>query len=268
MNLPADFLKTNKQSWDNKVACHLASDFYDVKGFQKGNTSLNSIELDLLGDVRNKKILHLQCHFGQDSISLARLGAKVTGVDFSEKAIQAANKLASNEDVNVSFICCDLYSLPEKLTDTFDIVFTSYGTITWLPDLTKWAEVISQFLKPNGKFVFVEFHPVVWMFDDDFKTIKYPYFNSGAIVETETGSYADKDAAIEQEYVTWNHSMGEVMNSLIKNNLEIKTLNEFKYSPYNCFKHTVEFLSKKYQIDHLKDKIPMVYAIKAIKKNI
>ena len=156
--------------------------------------------------------------------------------------------------------------MPQYLDKQFDIVFTSYGTIGWLPDLDKWAHIVSQFLKSNGRLVFVEFHPVVWMFDDDFKEIGYNYFNTGAIVETTSGTYADKDADITQEYVMWNHGIGEVLNSLLKNGLALNSFDEFNYSPYSCFKETVEFEKKKYRLPHLGDKIPMVYAIKATKK--
>jgi len=132
---------------------------------------------------------------------LSRLGAEVTGVDLSDKAIESGRKIAEQINADVRFICCDLYDLPNHLDQQFDYVFTSYGTIGWLPDLDKWAKVISSFLKPNGKFVFVEFHPVVWMFDDNFEKIGYRYFNSGAIIETANGTYADRNAAITEEYV-------------------------------------------------------------------
>ena len=211
--------------------------------------------------------LHLQCHFGQDTISLSRLGAEVTGIDLSDKAIQSAQQIAKDTDSNANFICCDIYDLPNHLDKQFDIVFTSYGTIGWLPDLDKWANIVSHYLKPNGQFVFVEFHPVVWMFDDNFEKIGYNYFNSGAIVESESGTYADKTAEISQENVMWNHGLSEVMNSLINNGLEINSLNEYDYSPYNCFNKTVEFEPNKYRIAHLQDKIPMVFSIVAKKKN-
>ena len=261
----SNYLEINRNSWNNRTEHHFNSEFYDVAGFIKGKTSLNEIELNLLGDIADKNVLHLQCHFGQDTISLARLGAKVTGVDLSDKAIAKANELAEITKTAATFICCDIYDLPNHLTEKFDIVFTSYGTIGWLPDLDKWAKVVSQFLKPNGQFIFVEFHPVVWMFDDDFKEIKYNYFNSGAIQETQDGTYAEKEAAISNEYVSWNHGMSEVINSLIKNGLEINHLDEFDYSPYNCFNKTIEISPKKYRIAHLDNKIPMVYAVVATK---
>ena len=266
MNKEQNYININKQSWNNKTEIHLKSEFYDLDNFIKGQTSLNSIELNLLGDISGKSILHLQCHFGQDSISLSRLGATVTGVDLSDKAIENAKQIATATNANATFICCDIYDLPNHLDQQFDIVFTSYGTIGWLPDSDKWAKIISKFLKPNGQFVFAEFHPVVWMFDDNFENIKYNYFNSGAIIESESGTYADKTAEITQDYVMWNHSLSEVINSLIKNGLEITTFEEFDYSPYNCFNKTIEFEPKKYRISHLDNKIPMVYALVAKKK--
>jgi SAM-dependent methyltransferase len=258
-----NYIEINRQSWNNRTEVHLKSDFYDLNGFLNGKTSLNEIELSLLGDIKEKTILHLQCHFGQDTISLSRLGADVTGVDLSDKAIDSAKQIAKNTNSNARFICCDIYDLSNYLNEKFDIVFTSYGTIGWLPNLDKWAKIISRFLKPNGQFVFVEFHPVVWMFDDNFERIDYRYFNSGAIVETENGTYADKKADITQSYVMWNHGLSEVINNLISNGLEIKSLDEFDYSPYNCFNKTLEFEPGKFRIEHLDDKIPMVYSITA-----
>lgn len=266
MSSDHNYIEVNRQSWNNRTETHLKSDFYDLNGFLNGKTSLNDIELKLLGDINGKTILHLQCHFGQDSISLSRLGAIVTGVDFSDKAIESAKQIAKDTNTTTSFICCDIYDLPNYLDEKFDIVYTSYGTIGWLPDLDKWAKIISLFLKPNGQFIFVEFHPVVWMFADNFDKIEYRYFNSGAIIETEEGTYADKKANITQSYVMWNHGLSEVLNSLISNGLEINSLDEYDYSPYNCFNKTIEFAPKKFRIEHLDNKIPMIYSITARRK--
>lgn len=266
MNSKDNYIDINRQSWNNRTATHLKSEFYDLENFVKGKTSLNSIELELLGDISGKTILHLQCHFGQDTISLSRLGAETTGVDLSDKAIESANELALETAANATFICCNIYDLPQHLDKQFDIVFTSYGTIGWLPDLDQWAKIVSKFLKPNGKFVFVEFHPVVWMFDDNFDKIAYNYFNSAAIIESESGTYADRSADISQEYVMWNHGLNEVFAGLLKNALEIESFNEYDYSPYNCFSHTIEYEPKKFRIKHLGNKIPMVYSIVATKK--
>ncbi|MFM7619546.1 MAG: class I SAM-dependent methyltransferase, partial [Bacteroidota bacterium] len=161
----------NRTSWNKRVAVHMKSDFYFLEEFLKGRTSLNEIELNLLGDIRGKSILHLQCHFGQDTLSLARMGAEVTGVDLSDEAIEKAKALNAQMGLNAEFICCNVYDLKNHLDKKFDLVFTSYGTIGWLPDLDRWAEVVSHFLKPSGTFLFVEFHPVMWMFDNEFETV-------------------------------------------------------------------------------------------------
>lgn len=266
MDSENNYIEINRQSWNKRTEVHLKSAFYDLDNFLKGKSSLNDIELNLLGDIKGKSVLHLQCHFGQDSISLARLGADVTGVDLSDKSIDSAKQLAKQTNSNAKFICCNIYDLPEHLNQKFDIVFTTYGTIGWLPDLDKWAKIISDFLKPDGKFVFAEFHPIVWMFDDHFEKIGYNYFNSGPIAETQTGTYADRDAELTLSGVPWNHGISEVLNSLINNGLRINSFDEYDYSPYNCFEKTVEFEPGKFRIKHLENKIPMVYSIGAAKR--
>lgn len=265
MEQPKDYIALNKDSWNRRTEYHVKSEFYDMDNFLNGSSSLNPFELALLGDLNGKSVLHLQCHFGQDSISLSRMGANVVGVDLSDKAIDTAKQIALQTNSSAQFICCDIYDLPQHLDQQFDMVFTSYGTIGWLPDLNKWAGIISKHLKPGGQFVFVEFHPVVWMFDNDFEKVGYNYFNTGALIETETGTYADREADLEQEYVCWNHSLSEVMGSLIQNDLTIRSFEEYDYSPYNCFRHTIEFEPKKYRIAHLDNKIPMVYSLVATK---
>jgi len=266
MKKEEDYLAINKKAWNDKTEVHVNSEFYDMPSFLAGKNTLQEIELALLGDVRGKKILHLQCHFGQDTISFTRMGAEATGVDLSDKAIDTARELSVKTEAHTRFICSDVYSLHEHLNEDFDIVFTSYGTIGWLPDLEKWAWTVSRFLKPGGVFVFAEFHPVVWMFDPNFEKVAYRYFKTDAIIETELGTYADLTTPAEYEMITWNHSISEVVNNLIDAGLEINALNEFDYSPYNCFRGTEEFEPNKYRIAHLKNDIPMVYAIKATKK--
>jgi len=263
-----DYIEINRQAWNLRTPVHLGSEFYDVKSFLEGKSSLNDIELGLLGDIKGKSLLHLQCHFGQDTISLARMGAHVTGVDLSDKAIEAANDLSRQTGADARFICCDLYDLPQHLSDSFDIVFTSYGTIGWLPDINRWAGIVARYLKPGGLFVIADFHPVVWMFDDDFRQVKYRYFNSEPIVEVSEGTYADRSADVQYNSVGWNHGLGEVVTALIRNGLEIRQLNEYDYSPYSCFRHLEKHGEKCYRINGIGDKMPMVYAIEAVKKKV
>ena len=263
---PSDYISINKVTWNEKTRHHVTSDFYDQESFLAGKSSLKSIELALLGDVSQKKILHLQCHFGQDTLSLARMGAQVTGLDFSDEAIGIAQKTAKQLELDANFVCCDVYEAKKHINEKFDIVFTSYGTIGWLPDLDRWAEVIAHFLKPGGQFIFVEFHPVVWMFDDDFEQIAYNYSKSEPIIESVEGTYADREADMVTKTVSWNHSLSEVMTSLLDQGLQIENFKEYNFSPYNCFNKTVKIEEDKFRIAHLSDFIPMVYSIVSVKK--
>jgi SAM-dependent methyltransferase len=260
-----DYLEENKELWNAKTEIHFKSDFYDVKSFLAGKNSLNPIEFELLGDVRGKSILHLQCHFGMDTISLSRLGAKVTGVDFSDAAIAKARSLAKELRSDATFIESDVYSLDKLLDEKFDIVFTSYGVIGWLPDMEKWATVVNRFLKPNGVFILVEFHPFLWIFNDDLTKMEFDYFNTGAIVEEMHGTYADPLAPIHKKSISWNHNLSEVMESLLNSGLQILKFEEFNYSPYDCFMNMIEIEPGKFQFKGIENKLPMIYALKTIK---
>jgi len=265
MNEPANYIEINRALWDEKTKYHATSAFYnmDSGGFIRGETSLKDVELGLLGDIKGKTVLHLQCHFGQDTLSMARLGAKATGVDLSGVAIAKARELNEQLALDATFICSDVYELGSETDEQFDIVFTSYGTIGWLPDMQRWAQVVARHLKPGGKFVFVDFHPVMWMFNNSFTAIEYAYFNKEAIVETLDGTYADRNAPISLTEVGWNHDLSEVMQSLIDAGLTIVAFKEYDFSPYNCFANMVEAETGRYYIKELEGKIPMLYSLVA-----
>lgn len=257
-----DFFKANQHAWDLRTDWHIGSDFYDVAAWKAGKEALTPIELREVGDVKGKRLLHLQCHFGQDTLSWARRGASVTGCDFSENAIEQAKKLAGELQLEADFVCCNVYDLPVHLEGQFDIVFTTYGVIGWLPDLGPWAKVVKHFLKPGGFFYLAEFHPVVWMFDDQFTKFQYPYHNSGVITTEGSGSYAAPEE--ETRYVEhgWNHSISEVLNALLQAGLHLEFFNEYPYSPYPCFANTVQGEDGFYRIKGLEGIIPMVYSLK------
>lgn len=260
-----EFFESNKKLWDQRTGIHLQSAFYNVEAFKNGANSLQPVELEEVGPVKGKKLLHLQCHFGQDTLSWARLGAEVTGVDFSEASIAAAKALAKDLKLEANFVCSNIYDLDKNLSDSFDIVFTSYGVIGWLPDLEKWAATIARFCKRGGIFYMAEFHPVVWMFDDHFEKIIYPYHNARVIEEAVEGSYADRGAAIRSTSYSWNHSLAEVINALIGSGLQLEFLHEFPWSPYNCFQNTIQGADGNYRISNLEGLIPMMYSLKARK---
>ncbi|MEO0471083.1 MAG: class I SAM-dependent methyltransferase [Bacteroidota bacterium] len=258
-------LEANKKLWNEKTAVHLQSDFYAVDAFKAGATSLKEIELREIGEVRGKSLLHLQCHFGQDTLSWARLGAEVTGVDLSDAAIDAAKSLSSELDIPANFVCSNVYDTRKHTQEKFDIVFTSYGTIGWLPDLDRWAEVIAQSLKNDGFFYIADFHPVIWMHDEKMEKISYSYFNDETIKEITEGSYTDRDAPIKNPSYSWNHPISEILNALIKQGLVIELFNEHPYSPWPCFDELEEVGPDRFVFKHLGHKIPYVYSIKARK---
>jgi len=260
------YFDANRDAWNKKTFVHKNSSFYDIVSFKADKTSLNEIELKELGSVNGKTLLHLQCHFGMDTLSWAREGAIVTGIDFSEEAIKTAEELREELNIPAEFICCNVYDTSQYINQQFDIVFTSYGVIGWLPELDAWAKVIAESLKVGGIFYMVEFHPVVWMLDEDFQYIKYYYHNESVVEDEQTGSYADRYADIHYKEYGWNHSIGEVLNSLIKHGLMILHFNEFNFSCYNCFNNLVQGEDGYWRVKGLENKIPMMYSLKATKK--
>lgn len=258
------YIEVNRASWNQRAETHFDSEFYDVESFLKGKSSLNPIELDILGNIKGKSLLHAMCHFGQDTLSLARLGAITTGVDISDVAIKKAKELSKEIGISSRFVNCDFYSIPKNLGDQFDIFFSSYGVIGWLDDLERWAITAAKHTKKGGRLILVEFHPVIWMYDDDFEFIQYNYFKADTIA-TEEASYTEKESADKNQFYSWNHSLSEVIGSLIKAGFKIEKFKEYNYSPYDCFRHTKKLDEGKYIIKKFGNKIPMVYALEAIK---
>jgi len=266
-----EYAKTNREHWNELASINVKSDFYDVEGFKKGNLSLLPIERGELGDVTGKSLLHLQCHFGLDTLSWARLGAKVTGVDFSDKSIDLARAIARETGIESEFLCSDVYDLPNVLDKTFDIVFTSYGVLLWMPDINKWASVVSHFLKPGGTFYIVELHPFVNVFDVGKEVtelkVKYPYFHSPTPDKWESdGSYADREANLTHASYEWTHGMSDILNALIASGLKIEFIHEFPYCCYQRFPFMEKHNDGLYHMTGDKEKmIPLMFSLKAIK---
>jgi len=258
-----ELIAANRELWNKRTAAHMDSQFYSNQEFIKGKSSLNEIELSLLGDIRNKSLLHLQCHFGQDTLSLQRTGAQCTGVDFSDTAIDAARELNTQLGLNARFVCCNVYDTLKYVQDTFDIVFTSYGTIGWLPELETWARVIAESLNPGGEFVICDFHPYVWMMDEEYRNIKYSYFNKETIETDTTGSYAaGKDLHPPMKEYGWNHPFADLLGSLLREGLQLEIFNEYDGSPYNCFPEMEQYEDGMYRFKHWGKNIPLVYGIR------
>jgi SAM-dependent methyltransferase len=268
MEVYKKYFEVNKETWNQKVGIHIKSEFYDVASFLKGKTSLNPIELNEVGNVEGKKLLHLQCHFGQDTLSWSRLGAKCTGIDISNEGIIAAQKLNATLGLNATFIESNVYDVPQKVKGKFDVVFTSYGVIGWLPDLKTWGEIIASKLKKGGVFYMIEFHPIVWMFDflQHPPKLTYPYLNKEVIYEEYTGTYTNKDAKIVSKEFGWNHGLGEVITALTNAGLHIDFLHEFEKSPYNSFPDMEATEDGMYVLKENQRMFPLLYSIRAIKK--
>lgn len=261
----SDYLNANRAYWNHLANHHFDSEFYDTNSFRQGRNTLNEIELPLLGDVNQQKGLHLQCHFGQDTLSLARMGAQMTGVDLSNVAIEKARQLNTELGLDAQFVESNVLNIDAHLSEPFDFIFTSYGTIGWLPKVDRWAQLIAQFLKPGGRFIFADFHPVVWMMDEAFGFVKYPYFNEETIYEETTTSYGGAENKEKLGSYSWNHDFGEVLGALLAAGLRIDHFSEYDYSPYDCFDRTVK-TEKGYQIKGLEGKLPMVYALATTKQ--
>ena len=254
-----DYLDINKAAWDKRTKLHVDSKFYDVEAFKDGKSSLNNIELEQVGSVAGKKLLHLQCHFGQDSLSWARKGAKVTGVDLSTEAIEQANTLKSALGIEASFIAKDIYQFGLENTAQFDIVFTSYGVLCWLPNLNEWAKIIASSLVTGGEFHLVEFHT----FNDLLSG--YSYFPQTKPDIEDEGTYTENCDGTKSTMVTWPHALSEVINALISAGLSLEFVKEYPYSPYKCFEGLTYVADQGYQMLHKGQQVPLLYSIKARK---
>jgi ubiquinone/menaquinone biosynthesis C-methylase UbiE len=260
------YYEVNKARWNELVNIHAKSQEYDLKAFIAGKNSLHQPELDLLGDVRDKSLLHLQCHFGLDTISWARIGAKATGVDFSDTAIELAREIARKTGVDAEFIYSNIYDLPKILDKQYDIVFTSIGVLCWLQDINKWGRIVARYLKPQGTFLLVESHPIMGIFDDESSElrIKYSYWHSDEPMSWETdGTYADESVEIKnRRSYEWQHTISDVLNGLIRVGLRIEEVREYPYLPWRYVKRAVKGRDG-WSIPA--DPLPQMWSVKATK---
>ncbi|MEZ4797337.1 MAG: class I SAM-dependent methyltransferase [Flavobacteriaceae bacterium] len=259
------YFEVNKATWNEKVNIHAKSKMYDLDAFKQGKSSLMAYEQRALGNVNGKSLLHLQCHFGQDTLSWSRLGAQCIGVDISDEGIALAKKLNAELKLNADFICCNVLDTSKYIDKTFDIVFTSYGVIGWLPDLKPWGQMIADRLKLGGTFYMVEFHPIVWMFDytEGQPIMKYGYMQDEVIYEEYKGTYADTNSKMISKEYGWNHGLSEVINALTEAGLHIEYLNEHNESPYDVLPNLVTTESGMYTT---KDNLyPLIFEVKVRK---
>jgi len=271
-----EYLASNRRVWDAWTRIHLDSAFYDVDSFRDGErpVRIRDYEQEEVGDVTGKTLLHLQCHFGLDTLSWARLGATVTGADFSQEGIAAARSLAEEVAIPATFVCADLYDLPAVLdrAEGFDIVYTSAGVLGWLPDIEGWAHVVEHFMKPGGLFYIAEGHPVAMAFENEGVEpgelrLQYPYWTHREPISLEVhGSYADRQAPTEGLIEHgWDHGLGEIVTALAQTGLRIDFLHEFPFSIWNL-DFTVEGPDGRFRLPGDMDgRLPLSFSLKATK---
>ncbi len=239
-----EWLTANRANWDERVAIHLGPRGYDLSRLRAGHGRFTPIEEAALGPVAGKRVLHLQCHFGADTLKFAQRGAEATGIDFSPAAIAAANALAGELNLPARFILSDVYDAPTALPEpaSFDLVFASWGTICWLPDVTRWAEVIAHFLRPGGTFVFADFHPVALTLDDEVPGSQgmpgwyAPYLDPAPMQIESERDYADPEAVLTRKTTwQWLHPVGKVVTALIRAGLRLEILHEHNAAPWRMF---------------------------------
>ena len=260
-------LQVNRTNWNERTPVHAASAFYDVEGFKAGRITLHDVERHEVGDVQGKTLLHLQCHFGMDTMSFSRLGAKATGVDFSDAAIELARSLNRELDLDARFIHSNIYDLTDVLDEQFDIVFTSYGVLCWLPDIDRWASIAAHHLKPGGLFYIIEGHPLMNVFeasDEGELRPAYPYFHQEFLWEGGEASYAGSQI-IESPSYEWHHSLGDIATALINAGLQIEFLHEFPFIGYRAYPMMKKDDDGWWRFPEHNDSFPQLFSIKATK---
>ena len=259
---------TNRRMWDELAPIHAKSEFYDVPGFLAGMSHLRPFELEEVGDVSGRSLVHLQCHIGLDTLSWAREGAKVTGLDFSQPAISAAEEIASQAKLDAHFVLGDVHHAPEVLQRRFDIVYTGIGALCWLPDITAWAEVVAQLVEPNGILYLTEVHPFTDMFGEKDLLVREHYFDQGVAYRCEDGgTYAGTDVKTEHNLdFSWTHPVSSVITALLKVGFVIELFSEHDYTVFRQFEtleHHPEDRTYRFPDDH--PRMPLLYSIRCRK---
>ncbi len=272
--MPLDeYRSANLANWDDRVPIHLSSDEYAVAQFVEDQTHISGVvdfDRALLGEVAGRRLLHLQCHFGMDTLSWARLGAEVTGVDFSEVAINEARRLSEQSGVPGRFIVAELYDTPRVLDERFDVVYTGVGALNWLPDAKGWAEVVDHFLAPGGIFFMREGHPMLlslsWR-EDDMLVVGHPYFETAEpIVDDAERSYAGEGTIEHSRTYEWNHGLGEIVSALFDVGLRISALREHRELEFQGLPNMVIGDDGRWRLpDRQRDLVPLMYTLMAEK---
>jgi SAM-dependent methyltransferase len=256
----------NREWWDVRVPVHLASRFYDVEGFKAGRDPLRAFEVEEMGDVTGRSLVHLQCHFGQDTLGWARRGARATGVDFSAPAVEAACRLAEELGLDADFVQSDVYGAVSALGGrTFDVVYTGIGALNWLPDIVAWSRVVADLLAPGGVLYLAEFHPIcdVWSFQD--MTFERSYFDRSGQRWEEAGTYTDGGEELSGGTWEWTHGVGDVVSALISAGLRLEFLHEHDFTLFARWPFLECDADGVYRFPPGQPAVPLMYSLRASK---
>jgi len=267
----AESFAANRAWWDGVVEAHVKSPSYLTQAFRDGGDTLHPVEGEEIGDVRGKTLVHLQCHFGLDTLSLARRGAKVTGLDFSANALLQARALAQETGIDARFVESNVYDAPAVLGQTYDIAYVTWGAINWLPDLGRWARVVASVLKPGGFLYLLEGHPAALMLSqptkDDPLTPSYPYFaHEAPQVFDEPGTYADRNAKLTHTVAhEWAHPISEILGALIGAGLAIEMFHEHDRLAWQLWPCLEYDGNRMYRLPEGRIRVPLSFSLKARK---
>lgn len=271
-----DYAEVNRLVWDERAGAHAASPDYSLDAFRSDPAYLSDVvrfDLPRLGDVSGLRGVHLQCHIGTDTISLARLGARMTGLDFSGESVAAAQALSDEVGAGVDFVQADVHDAARVLPPgEFDLVFTGIGALCWLPSVDRWAGVVSELLRPGGRLFIREGHPVLWAVeigDDGRIGLDFPYVERAeATVWDEPGTYVETDVEFEHTVTKeWNHGLGDIVTALLDHGLRIDALVEHDSVPWDPFPgHFEQVGGGEWRLKDRPWRLPHTYTISATKQ--
>lgn len=272
------YLGVNRACWDDRAPAHAASPDYDVSRFIEDPTFISHVvrfDLPRLGDIRGVRGVHLQCHIGTDTLSLARLGAQMTGLDLSTASLEQARRLAERAGPHVEFVEAQVYDAPAALgTGRFDFVFTGIGALNWLPSVSRWASTIAQLLAPGGRLFMREGHPIMWAVDEERRdgvlVVHYPYFErEEPMVFDDPGTYVATDATFAHNLThEWNHGLGEVVTALLQAGMELTMLVEHDTVPWEALPGQMTQVELgEWRLTDRPWRLPLTYTLQAAKRD-
>jgi SAM-dependent methyltransferase len=262
-----EWYATNRDYWDERAPLHVASEFYGLEHFlaDPEATTLRPFEIAEVGDVAGRTLVHPQCHFGMDTLSWARRGARVTGLDISPAAVAAANGAASRAGLDGTFVVGNVYDAAEAVGGrAFDIVYTGLGALNWLPDVGRWARVMAALTAPGGFLYLAEFHPVHSILGDDDLTVTHPYFHTEPLAFDEPGTYADLDAATTtNKTYEWTHGIAEVLTAILDAGFTLELFHEHDYTLFPRWPFLVREGRDTYRLPPGTPSLPLMYSLRA-----